>query len=94
DDESNPEQDLPACPGSFHFQGDNKRFEPHRFTSKFKGKAVAPCMIQKITSDFSNHADSKCCSVFSRVFDTQRCNAGSPFSRCTGWHGAAASPLN
>jgi hypothetical protein len=45
DDESNPEQDLPACPGSFHFQGDNKRFEPHGFTSKFKGKAIGPCVI-------------------------------------------------
>ncbi|SFI51983.1 hypothetical protein SAMN04515648_0284 [Phyllobacterium sp. CL33Tsu] len=37
----NPDTDLPACPGSFHFQSDAKWSEPHNFTSKFDSKAVA-----------------------------------------------------
>jgi hypothetical protein len=65
DYESNPEQDLQACPGSFHFQGDDKRFKPHRFTSKFKGKAIA--MVERPV--FSMHCLlSACCFALETLY--------------------------
>ncbi|SDP02555.1 hypothetical protein SAMN05443582_103192 [Phyllobacterium sp. OV277] len=38
---TNPDDQLPATPGSFYFEGDAEWFTPHHVTSRFESKAIA-----------------------------------------------------